>query len=1259
MDLPASYYGKLDKSNPVVISFVREINSFIAAMKKIASSPTREDNPGYVKGIKILVGVWKKYKNRLPSKFYQEHMLQVADVLFELKFYDLALWHGYKPYLQQVTSVDFLDIKDTDHFKASFFPEDLDTDQDTLLMMIRALQGCALCTFQQVKGHHVLSPVCLYKLLHVLDLLRIIMQVFQHYDNLCWQMYNASVLIYNICRYLMTKNYSAQALEYLLWASFSIELSVPLMTSKNVPWLVTLYCAVCQCYHDNHAAVQGEVFARRALVKMNELANLEEQCGISASNETRRTYKEASIKLATMVFKRAVFEARTKAFRFKTKKNLSDIHNAPWPRNTTEQILSSLFEGRAAQFLGVLEALKNSSKNHPSTAGPEDFELQEVVLELLAAGISILSESEQKNDRQSPGFFRAVTSSSSLLDLAIAGENKVCFEAAIEFIKLLYYNKQQDAFSEYSREMLQLLSGLTSQSTKTAELELSLLYYYSCVQKEKQKAVLSVSDELNELVKTLHKYVCDSRAELDKDLVLSVMLFTWEKIVSVIGRTQRHYLDLKTLEKLIWCLSVLCEVAFTFEPCSTHHCVMIGEMTLTLGMLLENATKHVPQKCSLEEDAEDWVLPDIPFVLSKSSTTQLLQKLCSVVKKCLKTLSKGMNLMLPQDGSALIDSAFMQKYGIPSSISSCEEENDSEENVETSKHTWSTDDFLLVVDLHLHLNAIYYKALLGLKHGIAESEMSQHFKKNKVSKAIFLMQKASMEFSINSGSTNIQNQLEESAELMRRAGLEERKLYMSTVTTNQSASTNKYKGIKDEKDCPPPAPILITRSDHSLSFVPAPYYPKQEVYWYQILGHAVDCTTNTKARLGDCSLAGTGNLIPVESGRCVLKVDGLDTNQKYVFAVAAYDSQGELVGNSIGETTIPMLASPPLPLLTSWAYLAQVAFQTKQYDVARRACQKLWRHFTNTESRATNMQYELSTPRLQDATLRHSSLTLRHSFFSSIFIETDINIRDSLHFSLFSDRGLFIWEQIARLEECERMLAAIELIPWLTDPSDALQAVLVCYALVIPLIYHQVPCHPVIQVLTKCMKVLEKNLPQLKHKWTGSASEALMHRIACITYYLYKALLILKQNEKAKTVMDCGVNLIQEIYDAQNKLNNKPVVLKADPAAPKSETKMNAQLKALLGKNKVKINENASLISFSEDHSKMYEFLSSAPIRHAFQEVMRLKQKTLFIESSTLLLQRALEEGEEALIIEWEQYLMELLRKLTATNPSRTKQTSF
>lgn len=65
---------------------------------------------------------------------------------------------------------------------------------------------------------------------------------------------------------LYTTSYDpVQALEYLLWASASLELSIPLMTAEYLPWIVTLYCAVCHCYYDNQAAVQAEVKNTRHL----------------------------------------------------------------------------------------------------------------------------------------------------------------------------------------------------------------------------------------------------------------------------------------------------------------------------------------------------------------------------------------------------------------------------------------------------------------------------------------------------------------------------------------------------------------------------------------------------------------------------------------------------------------------------------------------------------------------------------------------------------------------------------------------------------------------------------------------------------------------------------------------------------------------------------------------------------------------------------------------------------------------------------
>ena len=56
--------------------------------------------------------------------------------------------------------------------------------------------------------------------------------------------------------------------------------------------------------------------------------------------------------------------------------------------------------------------------------------------------------------------------------------------------------------------------------------------------------------------------------------------------------------------------------------------------------------------------------------------------------------------------------------------------------------------------------------------------------------------------------------------------------------------------------------------------------------------------SNVQVRLNDKQFDGTG--VPVEvsqDGGCLFEVNGLSPNQEYVFAVAAYDDQGQLIGD--------------------------------------------------------------------------------------------------------------------------------------------------------------------------------------------------------------------------------------------------------------------------------------------------------------------------------------------------------------------------
>ncbi|TNM84887.1 hypothetical protein fugu_009065 [Takifugu bimaculatus] len=842
MDLPATHYGKLDNRNPVVSVFERDVKTFQMLMRRVTCASS-QDNSSYAKGIKTLVEIWKKYKHRLPSKMYEERMLQVADFLVEIEMYEVALWQGYSLHLFQFSPLKITEVADVDQFMASFFPEGLDVDQDTFTLKIRAMLGCALCMLEREKRRRGFSQMGLCNLLQVLSFLRIMMQVLQQHEHLCWHVYNVSLHIYRICYYLMTMNCSAQALEYLLWASVSLELSVPIMTPEHLPWIVTLYCAVCRCYYDSQLPMQAEEFARRALGKIEKLARWEQENDVPVSRETQSAFREASIKLAALVFKRLVFENRKKikpVFKPKTK-----LPNVPWPRTTTERALMSLFDSSAGYFVGILEALRDTGW------------------------------CPQKEEHT-----RGIRSA--------GGENKVNVSSALSFIKLLFHFKQAETCGRLTKEMQQVLSALEGQSFRKAESELALLGSLNsllCAERSRgrddlmpdvrRRSLFQVSEELAGLVRALHSSVCLLSPEIRPDggLVLDVVLFLWNKVKEVMQGDELQNPSftycvekIDNFDKWLWCLFVLCEVTSVCDLVNMD-CMVAAEMHYMLAVLLERAAESRHLTSTLQADPDE-VRPTT-FSLTATSRTELFQKVCEVVEWGFKALEKDGATMISHDGSAITDSVFMQ--------------------------------------------------------------------------------------------------------------------------------------------------------------------------------------------------------VPAVPGECLLKIEGLEPNQKYVFAVAVYNTQGNMLGSSVGAKTLPILASMPIPLVSTWVHMAQVAYQTEQFALAKRACRTLWSHFTFPDNGSQRNQDRLATTTgLHTQILQCGSLHLCRRFLTSIFIETEINIQQgSLGFQSFSNNGPFIWEQEARLEECERMLVAMDLALWLNDGISALQAVVVCYGLLTPLIFHQVKHSPFVEVYKK------------------------------------------------------------------------------------------------------------------------------------------------------------------------------------------------
>uniref|UniRef100_A0A671L187 Uncharacterized protein n=1 Tax=Sinocyclocheilus anshuiensis TaxID=1608454 RepID=A0A671L187_9TELE len=198
---PASYYGPLDKNNPVLSAF-QKINTEKRLKTRISLI--------FCSALSIkLFETWNKFKSRLPPSYFEEHLLQTADFLFDSKLYRLALWQGYRLYLQQFCTLSLESIRDVEHFKQSFFSDGFDSKRARLTF--RALQGECQCIFYLEKERGALPDQSgVQNLLSILGFVRILMQAVLPDENLCWILYNGSLHMYNICRFLMSAGHASQ-----------------------------------------------------------------------------------------------------------------------------------------------------------------------------------------------------------------------------------------------------------------------------------------------------------------------------------------------------------------------------------------------------------------------------------------------------------------------------------------------------------------------------------------------------------------------------------------------------------------------------------------------------------------------------------------------------------------------------------------------------------------------------------------------------------------------------------------------------------------------------------------------------------------------------------------------------------------------------------------------------------------------------------------------------------------------------------------
>ncbi|XP_067914860.1 cilia- and flagella-associated protein 54-like isoform X3 [Heterodontus francisci] len=1309
--MPAEFYGKFDQKNPVVSSFEQKLNDFMKSIGK-ATSPV-----SYSRGANVLFRIWNKYEKLLPARYYQEKLLKVGGFLAELKLYKLALWQCYGRYVQQFGSFEIDDITDINKFKTIFFSGGFETENACLTLHV--LQMDSICSYHLVKkaDPKLLKLESQRKCTSILKFLRLIMQVALPKEELCWLIFNGTIYIYTICRHLMALALYAKAFEYILWASICMESSVPLSTVRYLRWRATLYTAVCQCYYDCESGILAESFARRALGKIRELSQLETMGSSPQSPEVAKAFREATVKVSVMIFKRAVLESRRKPkgiLRPKQRTNYKEMQNLPWPHNATEYLLAEMFNGSAAQFLAISEALSSGNRRVLRTKPPfpAEHEVFDVTTELFLAGLLLLAGgggNTQLSATACTDPIGGINKSSSLIQLAAAGEDGVSVEAAVRFAKAAFCYENLETFDAIIAPLLNFLRQNENLAWKGYELDLDLLIAMEpFVSTRKPKhghpvggncaiggtlqpgGTIVLCDNLVILAEAMFAYICtplqDTMADID--MVVDAVLFLWQKCKTVLQRgnfgitgSTKYLKKMDNLGKWLHILSILQEVTIWCNLADVDPVVMI-DITLYSAGLLENLaessvkSKRKPGNTTAHENQSDTATstqsPAISMQTEHCAPTNLLMKhpaeqldiACKMLEKAMLGMAAARSAASSTDRSLLIDNSCIKlEEPIHQSTSRSDlQEQDEDSQAESYK---ATAVHSLIMDLHLELIQVYYRvAFKLLKTNLesmnsknrsqetigadenydftisTEADIIKEVKENNVLKALFLMQKVMI---LDSKEYRL---LQEAATLLRKAEAEEKRLYL--LSTQQSTTDNKKTDVV-------PAPILLSRTHNSVIFKPAPFASSKKVHWYCIFGRSATGSI-LKVRLMDFHLQGTGQEVPA-LGECLLKVKGLEPNEKYIFAVAAYSEDGNIIGNGIGETTKPILAYYPLPILTAWTYLCQAAYQLGHYPVAKAAFSVLWKHFVSQASPPPSDKWFVSDKTdwcitqksLNNSAKSLASPILLRSFLGSIFIDSDISCKEGAVFcDSLSDSGPLYNGQLGRLAKCERLLVAIEIAGWINDANQALQAVVQCYGLLAPMIFHRIPSTSVVQILIKCLCVLQAVAGAYRQRKQFGITESLQHMTACVTYHLAKILRCWKEYDLALEVVNIGKEILKSALQ-ETTVEQKAVEIEDDVETTQNkwesttnqqklaiENSLQLQVKAMdEGLADLKKEVKTEVLTGNVAPAVIYTTILTAPINTAYNTVTRFRDQNRFLEYFVLLLHRLVREENFTPISKW------------------------
>lgn len=150
-----------------------------------------------------LFDIWNKFEPRVPRRYFYQKLMQIGEFLVKNKEFSTASWQCYDRYLNGFTAVNLDKIQTQEDLKRSFFSDGINNENSDVTL--RALMGHCICMFHVIVSQdmRLQNSNSIQQIAEILRVLRLIMQILLEVDHFCWLIYNATIYMYTIGRFMM------------------------------------------------------------------------------------------------------------------------------------------------------------------------------------------------------------------------------------------------------------------------------------------------------------------------------------------------------------------------------------------------------------------------------------------------------------------------------------------------------------------------------------------------------------------------------------------------------------------------------------------------------------------------------------------------------------------------------------------------------------------------------------------------------------------------------------------------------------------------------------------------------------------------------------------------------------------------------------------------------------------------------------------------------------------------------------------------